>query len=72
MSETHESWMDGSHCRDTALLQKAAGPSQGSWRHGYQDFLNKFVHDIPVTVEAIQIDGGSEFESECQKRGIAL
>ena len=39
-------------------------------------FLDKLVADMPFKVEAIQVDGGSEFkagfEQACQKRGIRL
>jgi len=39
-------------------------------------FLDELVARMPVPVEAIQVDGGSEFmagfESACQRRGIAL
>lgn len=39
-------------------------------------FLDKIVADFPFKIEAIQVDGGSEFmaefETACQKRGIKL
>ena len=39
-------------------------------------FLDELVDRMPVPVQAIQVDGGSEFmagfETECQQRGIAL
>jgi transposase InsO family protein len=39
-------------------------------------FLDKIVADMPFPVEAIQVDGGSEFKAEfedaCQARGITL
>lgn len=41
-----------------------------------REFLNELVARMPVPVQAIQVDGGSEFmsvfEEACQKRGIAL
>lgn len=39
-------------------------------------FLDKLQADMPITVEGIQVDGGSEFiaafEAECEKRSIKL
>jgi transposase InsO family protein len=39
-------------------------------------FLDKLIADLPFTLEAIQVDGGSEFmaefEDECEKRGLKL
>jgi transposase InsO family protein len=39
-------------------------------------FLDKLIADMPFTVEAIQVDGGSEFKAEfeqaCQQKGIRL
>ena len=41
-----------------------------------RDFLEKLVRDMPFDVEAVQVDGGSEFmaefERECQDRAIPL
>ena len=40
------------------------------------DFLEKLISDLPFTVKAIQVDGGSEFKAEfetaCQKQGLHL
>ena len=39
-------------------------------------FLDKIEREMPFTIKAIQVDGGSEFEAvfeeECQRRGITL
>jgi hypothetical protein len=39
-------------------------------------FLDKLTADMPFPVEAIQVDGGSEFmaefEAECQRRKLKL
>ena len=51
-----------------------------AWRrataHNAKRFLDKLQADMPFPIEAIQIDGGSEFkadfEAECQRRGIDL
>ena len=41
-----------------------------------RDFLEKLIRGMPFAVEAIQVDGGSEFkaefERECQERAIPL
>ena len=41
-----------------------------------RDFLEKLIREMPFAVEAIQVDGGSEFkaefERECQERAIPL
>ena len=51
-----------------------------AWRraaaHNAKRFLDKLQADMPFPIEAIQVDGGSEFkadfETECQRRGIDL
>ncbi len=51
-----------------------------AWRrataHNARRFLDKLQADMPFPIEAIQVDGGSEFkadfETECQRRGIDL
>ena len=51
-----------------------------AWRHATahnaERFLDKLQADMPFPIEAIQVDGGSEFkadfETECQRRGIDL
>lgn len=44
--------------------------------HNAKDFLDKLQADRPFPIQAIQVDGGSEFkadfEAECARRGIAL
>ena len=44
--------------------------------HSARRFLDKLQADMPFPIEAIQVDGGSEFkadfETECQRRGIEL
>lgn len=44
--------------------------------HNAKDFLDKLQADMPFPIQAIQVDGGSEFkadfEAECARRGIAL
>ena len=44
--------------------------------HNAKRFLDKLQDDMPFPIQAIQVDGGSEFkasfEHECQKRGIQL
>ena len=41
-----------------------------------RDFLEKLIREMPFAVEAVQVDGGSEFkaefERECQERSIPL
>ncbi len=49
-----------------------------AWRRATAEnakrFLDKLMEDIPFPIQAIQVDGGSEFkavfEAECQRRGI--
>ncbi len=51
-----------------------------AWRrataHNAKRFLDKLRDHMPFPIEAIQVDGGAEFkadfETECQRRGIAL
>ena len=51
-----------------------------AWRrataHNAKRFLDKLQADMPFPIQAIQVDGGSEFkadfETECRRRGITL